>query len=175
MSRLAKRGIPVAAGVSVTLGNGEAVVAKEKRSVKVPIPEGVGVALETGTVKVSGDASSMVGLTWSLLANAVEGVVKPFTRDLELQGVGYQVSIDKGHVVLSVGFANKVRLAIPDGVTATCSDATHVQVSGSDRQVVGQFAANIRRVRPPEPYKGKGVRYVGEVVRRKAGKAFGAK
>jgi large subunit ribosomal protein L6 len=116
------------------------------------------------------------GLTRSLIANMVEGVTNGYTRRLEIQGVGYQVQLKKANTVaLQVGYANQVVLEAPPGVTVTVPDATHIVIAGADKQAVGQFAATVRKVRPPEPYKGKGIRYEGEIVRRKAGKAFGSK
>jgi large subunit ribosomal protein L6 len=116
------------------------------------------------------------GLTRSLLANMVEGVTTGYTKKLEIVGVGYQAQLKKANTIaLQVGYANQVTLEAPPGVTVTVPDNTHVVITGADKQAVGQFAANVRMVRPPEPYKGKGIRYEGEAVRRKAGKAFGSK
>ena len=106
----------------------------------------------------------------------VEGVTNGYTKKLEIVGVGYQAQLKKANTVaLQVGFANQVVLEAPPGVTVAVPDPTHITISGADKQAVGQFAADVRKVRPPEPYKGKGIRYEGEVVRRKAGKAFGSK
>jgi large subunit ribosomal protein L6 len=116
------------------------------------------------------------GLTRSLIANMVQGVTNGYVRKLEIVGVGYQAQLKKANTIaLQVGYANQVVLEAPPGVSVVVPDATHITVSGPDKQAVGQFAAEIRKVRPPEPYKGKGIRYEGEVVRRKAGKAFGSK
>jgi large subunit ribosomal protein L6 len=112
------------------------------------------------------------GLTRSLINNMVEGVVTQFEKQLEIHGVGYQAILDGNYLNLSVGFAHMVKLALPDGVSCELPSATLVKVLGCDKQAVGQFAANIRAVRPPEPYKGKGIRYRDEYVRRKQGKAF---
>lgn len=112
------------------------------------------------------------GLTRALLNNMVAGVVQPFERKLEIQGVGYGAQIKGKTIELTVGFANTIVLPIPASVTCKLPDSTHIQLSSVDKQAVGQFAASIRSVRPPEPYKGKGIRYEGERVRRKAGKAF---
>jgi large subunit ribosomal protein L6 len=112
------------------------------------------------------------GLTRSLIANMVQGVAEPFEKRLEIVGVGYNASVNGKKLQLQVGYANTVVLPVPAGVTCEVPDATHIIVKGPDKQVVGQFAAEIRGVRPPEPYKGKGIRYQGEYVRRKAGKAF---
>jgi len=122
------------------------------------------------------DTRALHGLTRSLIANMVEGVTNGYTKKLEIVGVGYQAQLKKANTVaLQVGYANQVVLEAPAGVTVVVPDATHITISGADKQAVGQFAAEVRKVRPPEPYKGKGIRYEGESVRRKAGKAFGAK
>jgi large subunit ribosomal protein L6 len=118
---------------------------------------------------------SLHGLTRSLVANMVEGVTTGYTKKLEIVGVGYQAQLKKANTLaLQVGYANQVVLEAPAGVNITVPDATHITISGPDKQAVGQFAAVVRKVRPPEPYKGKGIRYEGEFVRRKAGKAFGS-
>jgi large subunit ribosomal protein L6 len=119
---------------------------------------------------------SLHGLTRSLIANMVQGVAEGYTRKLEIVGVGYQAQLKKANTLaLQVGFANQVVLEAPAGVSVTVPDPTHITITGADKQAVGQFAAVVRKVRPPEPYKGKGIRYEGEAVRRKAGKAFGSK
>jgi large subunit ribosomal protein L6 len=119
---------------------------------------------------------SLHGLTRSLVANMVQGVTSGYAKKLEIVGVGYQAQLKKANTVaLQVGYANQVVLEAPPGVTVAVPDPTHVIISGADKQAVGQFAAVVRKVRPPEPYKGKGIRYEGEFVRRKAGKAFGSK
>jgi large subunit ribosomal protein L6 len=114
------------------------------------------------------------GLTRALIANMVQGVQTPFEKRLEIQGVGYQATLQGKTLALQVGYANTIKLPIPAGVTCEVPAPTQIVVKSADKHAVGQFAANIRRVRPPEPYKGKGIRYVGEMVRRKAGKAFGS-
>ena len=115
------------------------------------------------------------GLTRSLIQNMVDGVCKPFERRLTIVGVGYNASLAGSKLSLQVGFANTIQLDVPAGVTCDVPAPTSVIVRSADKQAVGQFAANIRGVRPPEPYKGKGIRYENEHVRRKAGKAFGSK
>ena len=112
------------------------------------------------------------GLTRSLVANMVEGVTKGFERRLKIEGVGYVAKLDKKTVVLTVGYANQIKLEPPAGVTAEVPDANTIVVRGADKQQVGQFAAEVRSARPPEPYQGKGIRYDDEVVRRKEGKSF---
>ena len=111
------------------------------------------------------------GLTRAMIQNMVEGVTKGYEKKLEIVGVGYLAAVQGGNLQLRVGFANEVHLKIPAGLKVTCPDQTHIVIKGVDKQLVGQFAAEARGVRKPEPYKGKGIRYDGEQVRRKAGKA----
>lgn len=116
------------------------------------------------------------GLTRSLIQNMVQGVTAGYTKKLEIVGVGYQAQLKKANTIaLQVGYANQIVMEAPEGVKVVVADPTHITISGPDKQKVGQFAAEVRKVRPPEPYKGKGIRYEGEVVRRKSGKAFGSK
>jgi len=123
-----------------------------------------------------GPNRALHGLTRSLIANMVQGVTEGYTKKLEIVGVGYQAQLKKANTVaLQVGYANQIVLEAPTGVTVVVPDSTHITISGPDKQAVGQFAAEVRAARPPEPYKGKGIRYEGEAVRRKAGKAFGSK
>ena len=119
----------------------------------------------------SRQAQAVHGLTRALLQNMVEGVTKGYEKKLEMVGVGYIAAIQKNQLQLRVGFANEIHLPIPAGLNVTCPDQTHIVIKGIDKQAVGQFAAEVRAVRKPEPYKGKGIRYDGEQVRRKAGKA----
>jgi large subunit ribosomal protein L6 len=116
-------------------------------------------------------ARSLHGLTRALVANMVEGVSKGYEKKLEIVGVGYLAAIQKNVLQLRVGFANELQVPIPAGLTVTCPDQTHISIKGIDKQLVGQFAAEVRALRKPEPYKGKGIRYEAEQVRRKAGKA----
>jgi large subunit ribosomal protein L6 len=117
-------------------------------------------------------AKALHGLTRAMLSNMMIGVTQGYEKKLEIVGVGYLAAIQKNILQLRVGFANEVHLPIPEGLKVTCPDQTHVVIKGIDKQQVGQFAAEVRSVRKPEPYKGKGIRYDGEVVRRKAGKAM---
>ncbi|MFO0920008.1 MAG: 50S ribosomal protein L6, partial [Planctomycetaceae bacterium] len=121
-----------------------------------------------------GENRALHGLTRALLNNMVLGVITPFEKKLEIQGVGYQASVSGKTLTLQVGYANAIKLPIPSNVTCELPDNTHIILKSADKQAVGQFAADIRSVRPPEPYKGKGIRYVDERVRRKSGKAFGS-
>lgn len=182
MSRIGKKPIVIPGTVKVAV---------DGHTVKIEGPKGKLTMAHLANVKVSvraGDAGNEVlveriddeklsrslhGLTRALLANMIKGVQDGFTRDLEIQGVGYKAELQGKSVVLSVGFANQIKLAIPEGVTVKLeAQGTRIGISGADKQAVGQLAAEIRRVRKPEPYQGKGIRYVGEVVKRKAGKQF---
>lgn len=182
MSRIGKKPIVVPAGVTVSLDEGTLSVKgkagelslKVHSRVNVELAEGNGVILVTRPDDKR-DSRALHGLTRSLIQNMVTGVSVPFEKRLEIVGVGYNASLANGKLTLQVGFANKIILDVPPGVICEVPDATHVVVKSADKQAVGQFAADIRGVRPPEPYKGKGVRYQGEFVRRKSGKAFGSK
>jgi large subunit ribosomal protein L6 len=114
------------------------------------------------------------GTARALLANMVHGVAQGFEKQLEIEGVGYNAKVEGKTLVLQIGFCHPVKLAIPEGLTVTTAKPTQIAITGSDRQLVGEFAAQVRRIRPPEPYKGKGIRYVGEHIVRKAGKTFGS-
>ena len=178
MSRIGRKPVEIPAGVKVSL---------EGNTVNVDGPKGklsfthrdevkVEVTDDGKTVNVSRDsdqglARALHGLTRALINNMVLGVKTGYEKKLEIQGVGYQASVKEKVLTLRVGFANELKLPIPEGLTVVCPDNTHVNVSGCDKQSVGQFAAYVRSLRKPEPYKGKGVRYVGEVVKIKQGKS----
>jgi large subunit ribosomal protein L6 len=181
MSRIGKKPIPVPAGVDVKLQNGTITVKGKAAELSLRYHPAVTVKFDESTrqvlvTPVTEDRGSRAlhGLTRSLVNNMVVGVVTAFEKKLEIVGVGYQAAIKAKNLELQVGYANVVKLPIPPGVTCEVPDATHITLRSADKQAVGQFAAVIRRVRPPEPYKGKGIRYAGEQVRRKAGKAFGS-
>jgi len=178
MSRIGKKPVGLPAGVTAKLDQHRLTVKGPKGELQLQVHPNIAVKVDDGAKQVlvtrSGDEPmnrALHGLTRALINNMVTGVVTPFVKKLEIQGVGYQASLAGKNLNLSVGFANIIKLPIPTGVTCTVVDPTHLTISGCDRQAVGQFAAVIRRVRPPEPYKGKGIRYGGERVRRKAGKA----
>jgi large subunit ribosomal protein L6 len=176
MSRIGKLPIPIAKGVQVEIDGQTVKVKGPKGELVRTFPEKVSFALEDGSVSVTRaddekDSRALHGLSRSLLANMVTGVSDGFTRSLELQGVGYRAQQAGAKVTLNVGFSHPVEVEPPAGIQLEVEGNTKVHVRGIDKELVGQVAANIRKVRKPEPYKGKGIRYVGERVRRKAGKA----
>jgi len=181
MSRIGRRPIEVPKGVDVAIEEGNAVVVKgPKGELSATFAPSMKIERENGSINVSrpDDARenrSLHGLTRTLLSNMVMGVTDGFRKNLEIQGVGYRAAMDGKTLVLSVGYSHPVRMTPPEGVTFTLDGLTKIQIVGIDKQAVGEEAARIRRVRPPEPYKGKGIRYEGEVVRRKAGKTGKAK
>jgi large subunit ribosomal protein L6 len=183
MSRIGRKPIPVPAAVKVSVVDSTVQVEGPKGKLSFTHRDGVGVTYDQASRQIvvtrqddERTNRALHGLTRSLVANMVQGVTDGYTKRLEIVGVGYQAQLKKANTVaLQVGYANQVVLEAPPGVSVTVPDATHVVISGPDKQAVGQFAAIIRDVRRPEPYKGKGIRYEGEVVRRKAGKAFGSK
>lgn len=183
MSRIGRKPVPVPANVKISLADSTIHVEGPngklhftyKPSITVKYDEAANV-ITCERVDDERTNRALHGLVRSLVANMVTGVTTGYTKKLEIQGVGYQAQLKKANTVeLQVGYANRVALEAPTGVKVTVPDPTHIIISGADKQAVGQFAAVIRKVRPPEPYKGKGIRYEGEVVRRKAGKAFGSK
>lgn len=175
MSRIGKKPVPIPSGVKVNVADREiSVEGKLGKLVWSHRPE-IDVAVEGSNVVVSRKSDDRLpralhGLTRALIRNMVEGVSTGYEKKLEIQGVGYLAAVQKDVLQLRVGFANEVHKKIPAGLTVTCPDQTHIVIKGTDRQKVGQFAAEVRAVRKPEPYKGKGIRYEGEQVRRKAGK-----
>jgi large subunit ribosomal protein L6 len=179
MSRIGKQPVTVPAGVKIRVADGKVNVEGPKGKLEFAYHRNMKVEFDDKgkVVKVTRPDDerqnrALHGLTRSLIANMVLGVSKGFEKKLAIEGVGYQARMDKKSVVLTMGYADPVTLTPPDGVTVALTDPTHIVVTGADKQMVGQFAAEIRRARPPEPYKGKGVRYENEQVRRKEGKSF---
>ncbi len=175
MSRIGKRPVPVPAGVTVTLDGRTLTVKGPRGELRRTFHPSMTIAVEGGEVLVSRPSDETLhkalhGLSRTLVANMVEGVTKGYRKALELQGVGYKAEVTKDAVQLAVGFSHPVRYAKPAGVTITAETPTQLKIEGADKELVGQVAAEIRGIRPPEPYKGKGIRYAGEKVRRKAGK-----
>jgi len=181
MSRIGKKPVTIPAGVTVTIQDREVIVKGKQAELRIQHHQLVSVNVEKEPAQVvvtrsddRGESRALHGLTRALINNMVLGVVTPFEKKLEIQGVGYQAAITGKSLTLQVGFANKIVLPIPPNVECVLPDNTHINLKSADKHAVGQFAANIRSVRPPEPYKGKGIRYANEWVRRKSGKAFGA-
>ncbi len=175
MSRIGKRPIEVPAGVTVQVEPGRVAVTGPLGSLQQHVPQRMLIAQEEGAVTVTrpterGEDRALHGLTRTLIANMVEGVTKGFEKRLEIQGVGYRAQLKGTDLELSVGYSHTVTIKPRTGITFEVPAPTQVLVKGTDKQVVGQTAAEIRKVRPPEPYKGKGIRYEGEYVRRKVGK-----
>lgn len=183
MSRIGRKPVPVPANVKVSVADSTISVEGPKGKLSFTYRPEVGVTFDEAGKQVvvtrvddERESRALHGLTRSLVANMVTGVATGYVKKLEIVGVGYQAQLKKANTVaLQVGFANQIVLEAPAGVSVVVVDPTHITISGADKQAVGQFAAVVRKVRPPEPYKGKGIRYEGEVVRRKAGKAFGSK
>lgn len=177
MSRIGKLPVSLPAGVQVTVQGRRVTVRGPRGALDWEVPRRVEVHVEDNAIRVTrrrADKASREqhGLTRALLNNMVTGVTEGFAVKLEIVGVGYQARIQGRKLVLQIGFSHPVEIEVPEGLVVECPDPTHITVTGIDKQRVGQLAAEIRRVRKPEPYKGKGIRYEGEVVRRKAGKAF---
>ena len=176
MSRIGKNPVPLPGGVSVALGDGEVTVKGTKGTLSIPILDDVVVSqLDDGAIQVaprdeSKRSRSMWGLHRSLIQNMVTGVSAGFSKQLELVGVGYRARIEGRTLILQLGYSDDIEFDIPESIEITCERPTAVKVEGIDKQKVGQVAAVIRGFRPPEPYKGKGVRYVGEYIFRKEGK-----
>src|SRR5438105_12708669 len=175
MSRIGKRPIEVPAGVLVAIDPGRVTVAGPKGELRQVVPQRMQIAQEEGRIVVTrpterGEDRALHGLTRTLVANMVEGVTNGFEKKLELQGVGYRATLAGSNLELQVGYSHTVRITPRQGIEFEVPTPTQVVVKGIDKQLVGQTAAEIRKVRPPEPYKGKGIRYEGEYVRRKVGK-----
>ena len=175
MSRIGKQPIELPSGVNVAIGPGRVQVNGPLGELSQSVPARMQISQEDGSLVVKrpterGDDRALHGLTRSLLANMVEGVTKGFEKRLELQGVGYRAALRGTDLELNVGYSHPVLIKPPQGINFEVPDATSILVKGIDKQQVGEMAAQVRKVRPPEPYKGKGIRYEGEYVRRKVGK-----
>jgi large subunit ribosomal protein L6 len=182
MSRIGKKPVDLPDGITAKLADGVITVKGKAGELKLPVHSAMTVKIDEAAKSIvvtrpddTRSSRALHGLTRALINNMVQGLVKPFVKKLEIQGVGYQATLAGKFLSLQVGFANTIKLPVPDSVKVTCPDATHIVMESSDKQAVGQFAAVVRKVRPPEPYKGKGIRYEGEKVRRKAGKAMAGK
>jgi large subunit ribosomal protein L6 len=172
MSRVGKKPIPLPKGVKITIG-GELLVEGPKGKQTVPIPAGITMHQENGVLEFQRDGddkAALHGLTRALAANAVQGVSTGFTRELDIVGIGYRCDL-KGRIAsFTLGYSHPIEFYLPDGIDLKIDKQTHLVLTGADRQALGQAAANMRALRPPDPYKNKGVRYTGEPLRKKVGK-----
>ncbi|MDP8958066.1 MAG: 50S ribosomal protein L6 [Actinomycetota bacterium] len=180
MSRIGQMPVPLPDEVEISVRGQRVTVGGPKGTLERHFPDPVKVEVEDGVARVTRlddqrQSRAMHGLSRALLANMVRGVSEGFSRELQMVGVGYRANLKGSNLELLVGYSHPVHVRPPEGITFEVPDPTRIVVRGIDKQVVGQIAADIRSVRPPEPYKGKGIRYVGEVVRRKAGKAGAAR
>ena len=178
MSRVGKMVIPIPKGVELKMAGRKVSAKGPKGELSCDVLDGIEVDIQDGNAAVrqtstEKNASAVHGLSRALINNMVEGVSDGFSKSLELHGTGYRAQVQGNKVVLNLGFSNPVDYQLPQGIEAAV-EGNKITVSGIDKALVGQVAAEIRQFRPPEPYKGKGVRYVGEYVRRKAGKSAGA-
>jgi len=179
MSRIGKKPIPIPAGVKVAVSDGAVEVQGPKGKLKQPLPPGIAFKQEDAnlvarTVREDAELGKFHGLARSLVANAVLGVTQGFKKELDIVGVGYRAELKGKQVQFALGYSHPVVFDIPTGIDVAIEKQTHITVTGIDRQLVGQVAADMRRLRKPDPYKQKGVRYTGEVLKKKAGKT-GAK
>jgi large subunit ribosomal protein L6 len=178
MSRIGRKPIPIPSGVEVAIDGSTVRVKGARGQLERTVPRDMILRQEGGTVVVerpseAGEHRAMHGLTRTLIANMVEGVTTGFRKHLELVGVGYRAETKPFGLQLALGYSHPIQYKAPEGIKLTATAPTAITVEGSNKEVVGQVAAEIRSLRPPEPYKGKGVKYQGEQVRRKAGKAGG--
>ena len=174
MSRIGNKPIEVPAGVTVQLEPAAAVVKGPKGTLRVPLPAGVTMAKQDGRLlarRESDQHSALHGLVRSLVSNAVRGVAQGFEKHLDIVGIGYRAEVKGKTAVFTLGYSHPVEFPIPEGLSITVDKQTHVVVSGVDKQQVGQIASEIRALRPPDPYKNKGVRYTNERLKKKVGKA----
>jgi large subunit ribosomal protein L6 len=173
MSRVGKKPIPIPSGVKVTIGD-QLKVQGPKGTLTVPVPAGIRVEQNGGILNIVRDSdeyAALHGLTRALAANAVQGVGTGFTRELDIVGIGYRAEV-KGKIASFVlGYSHPIEVLLPEGVDLKIDKQTHLILSSFDKQLLGQVAANIRALRKPDPYKNKGVRYTGEVLRKKVGKS----
>lgn len=176
MSRIGKKPIEIPAGVEVKINGNEITVKGAKAELHGTFNKEIGVKVEGNEIIVTRPTDdkehrSLHGLTRTLIANMVEGVTKGFTKELDVNGVGYRAAKQGNNLVMNLGFSHQVTVSETEGISIEVPNPNKIIISGSDKQQVGQFAADVRAKRPPEPYKGKGIKYVDEYVRRKEGKA----
>ncbi|HEU4628994.1 MAG TPA: 50S ribosomal protein L6 [Gemmatimonadaceae bacterium] len=178
MSRIGRKPVPVPAGVTVTQDGNRITVKGPRGELSRTLPEEMTVALADGELNVTRPSDeprhrALHGLTRTLVANMIEGVTKGFQKQLDIVGVGYRAETRPYGLQLALGYSHPIEYRAPEGIKLTATAPTTIVVDGANKEVVGQVAAELRSLRPPEPYKGKGIKYAGEVIRRKAGKAGG--
>ena len=174
MSRIGKKPVELPAGASIAMEGPVAVVKGPKGSLRVSLPAGISLERKDGHVllgRQNDEQAALHGLSRSLLANAVKGVTQGFEKHLDIVGIGYRAERKGDKVVLTLGYSHPIEFALPPGIDVAIDKQTHMVVKGADRQQVGQVAANLRGLRPPDPYKNKGIRYTGERLKKKVGKA----
>jgi large subunit ribosomal protein L6 len=172
MSRVGKKPIPVPSGVKLTIGD-QLQVEGPKGKLTVPIPAGIRIEQNNGILEVQRDGdkyAALHGLTRALAASAVQGVSTGFVREMEIVGIGYRADVKGRVAIFTLGYSHPIEVLLPEGVDLKIEKQTALSLSGYDKQMLGQVAANIRALRPPDPYKNKGIRYKGEVLRKKVGK-----
>jgi large subunit ribosomal protein L6 len=179
MSRIGRKPVAIPSGVTVEQADGTVRVKGPKGAASAPVPPSVKIAVEGGTVRFERaddrkPTRAYHGLARATVANLVRGVTEGFTRELVIEGVGYRAEASGRKLTLALGFSHPVVLEVPEGLTVAVEGQNRIRISGIDREQVGQFASEVRGLRPPEPYKGKGVRYADERIRRKVGKAGAA-
>ncbi len=173
MSRVGNKPIPLPKGVDAVPSARELQVKGPKGTLTVPVPEGIEVRKTDGRLEISRGADRLAalhGLTRALAANAVQGVSQGFTRELDIVGIGYRAEVKGRVVTFTLGYSHPIEYPLPAGIEVKIDKQTHLVLTGADRQALGQVAANMRALRPPDPYKNKGVRYTGEPLRKKVGK-----
>jgi large subunit ribosomal protein L6 len=177
MSRIGRKLIAVPKGVTVQADGPALAVKGPKGSLRISLPQGIQLEKQDGHLllkRETDEQSALHGLARSLLANAVQGVTEGFQRQLDIVGIGYRAESKGKSVTFTLGYSHPIDFPVPDGVAITVEKQTHLVVSGADKQLVGHVAAKIRSLRPPDPYKNKGIRYTGERLKKKVGKAAGA-
>ena len=172
MSRIGKKPIPLPSGVKIQVGE-QLEVTGPKGKLSVPIPEGISIEQGPGKLEIkraSDSHAALHGLTRALAANAVQGVSTGFTRELDIVGIGYRADVKGNIATFTLGYSHPIEFMLPPGVEMKIDKQTHLVLTGFDRQLLGQVAANIRALRKPDPYKNKGIRYTGEALKKKVGK-----
>ena len=173
MSRVGKKLLPLPKGVKITAAEGHLNIEGPKGKQSVPVPAGITLSQKDGVAEFQRDGenkAALHGLTRALAANAVQGVSTGFTRELDIVGIGYRCDLKGRIATFTLGYSHSIEFYLPDGIDMKIDKQTHLVLTGSDRQLLGQVAANMRALRPPDPYKNKGVRYTGEALRKKVGK-----